>query len=83
MTTVTPEFKCPSCGSLNNRASDAFAADKPSPGDASICFYCFNLMIFGEGLVVRQPTEAERAELESDPEFKALIAFTKMTRELH
>lgn len=38
------------------------------PGDLSVCFNCANVAVFDENRSVRPLTEAEKVEIENDPE---------------
>jgi hypothetical protein len=64
----TPEGKCLSCGHV---VSAAFSADEddnpPRGGNATICIQCGHAMIFNEDLTLREPTEEEKAEIDTDP----------------
>jgi hypothetical protein len=47
--------------------------EPPRLGDASICFYCGNLMIFDSDMSLRHPTDAERRVMMNIPAIKAAI----------
>ncbi len=67
-----PTLICPtqSCG----KALDAHTggANKPEPGDLSICAYCIGWLRYDEELNLREVTDEDLAEL-SDEEFKWLL----------
>lgn len=47
----------------------------PEPGDANLCIQCGHLMVFARDLSFREPTAAERAIFDRDPDIiKARIA---------
>lgn len=62
-----PDQPCPRCaGSLSGatNANESHAA--PAQGDATFCAYCGLILVFGAGLRVREPTEAEWLSFTSD-----------------
>jgi hypothetical protein len=64
-----PLHPCPHCGAPNDGAGNP--RDKqdraPSPGDITICAYCHELSIFGEGLETRKLTESELVDVQRSP----------------
>jgi hypothetical protein len=57
---------CLSCGVDVDAATDPFGENRPSPGDATVCLYCGHIMIFGEGLKLRNLNDAEHKEFAGD-----------------
>jgi hypothetical protein len=68
-----PPGHCPSCGHKLDAAT-SLDNELPSPGDASLCLYCQNIMILDVDDTLRLPTDEERAELEADPDVQDLRA---------
>jgi len=72
---VTPLSSCPRCGELMS-AAEALPGNSegpPEPGCFTICGACAALLVFGQGLIVRQPTKDETDAL--DPEQRRRIVF--------
>ena len=68
-----PASVCQNCGTKCDGATGLKDDECPSPGDYSICVYCGHLMIFSDGLVLRNPTDEEIISIAGDP---ALIMAT-------
>lgn len=73
---------CPSCdqpldGHLGTRPGQA----GPKPGDISICVYCAELLVYGDGLRLAIPDEALRADLMTDPHITRALAVVRATKE--
>lgn len=64
--------KCPICREMLDRAMAPGRA--PHPGDYTVCFGCLNLLVFGEEMVLREPTKGELFDIAGDPGFIALQA---------
>lgn len=63
------EPRCPACGTLLDAAMSAALDDaRPTPGDVTVCAYCASLLVFGDGLHPRFPTDAELTEVALLPE---------------
>jgi hypothetical protein len=63
-----PMTACTSCGHPVDAATPVGSVDAaPSPGDATVCFHCGHVMIYADGLSLRDPTDAEMHELAGDP----------------
>jgi hypothetical protein len=59
---------CTACGKVMDSAWEAGPGNaRPKPGDASICFYCHHLMVFGDDLALRDLTDAEIVDVAGDP----------------
>jgi hypothetical protein len=74
-----PQSKCtnPACGRpLNGAGLLDQVQIPPSPGDASMCLYCRHLMIFGDNMVLREPTREEAIEIASAPDIFELQKFS-------
>lgn len=59
---------CLNCGKRLDGCSvvdEAFA--RPKEGDFTICIKCGHLMVFGDGLKLRNPTEEELRDIAGDP----------------
>ena len=54
---------CPRCKRIQTAAADIYDKDAiPIPGDVSVCLYCQEVAVFGDDLILREPTEDEIAE---------------------
>lgn len=63
----TIESNCLNCGKgLDAAMNAAQKDDPPSLGDVTICFYCHHLMIYGDGMKLRNPTDDEMKEIAAD-----------------
>jgi len=71
-----PEIKCLVCDTRLNHAADLKDCIPPNPGDLTICLYCHHLMTFQDDLTLRNATQEELKELEDDPQFAEIKAFT-------
>jgi hypothetical protein len=58
------ESVCISCGKKLNAATSIDANNRPPDiGDFTICFYCGHIMVFGDELILRDPTVTEMWEI--------------------
>lgn len=56
--------------------------DVPSAGAVSVCLYCGAAAIFtGKGLEIREPTEAERADIDANPDIIEVRRRVNVARE--
>ena len=55
--------KCTACGAPLDVATSFSQPEPPVPGDATICIMCEHLMVFGDDMKLRDPTEAEYEKL--------------------
>jgi hypothetical protein len=57
----TPASHCPYCDNLLDMASGTDKDDprQPSPGDASVCLHCAQVLIFDPLLTLRKPLPGE------------------------
>jgi hypothetical protein len=69
----TPGSACLNCGKVNTGATGE-GGRAPNAGDVAMCVYCGHVMIYGDDLALRPPTDAEMIEIAGDPE---LVAFSK------
>jgi hypothetical protein len=82
-TALAKQDACPFCGhTLDAVTAGPESPDAtPEPGDYSVCIKCASLMVFGDGLKVRAPTEAEQDEAMSLPDTVSLLqAIRRLTR---
>ena len=54
---------CPTCGKVVDFATHPTEDVTPSPGDATICFGCQDILVFAEDLTLRTPTADELGQL--------------------
>lgn len=56
-----PKSPCPSCGHIHDGAlaSNEEGVEGPKPNDYTICLKCRAVNVYGEGLLLREPTEAD------------------------
>ena len=76
----TQPSSCIDCG---KKLDAAFAADPahpdaPLPGSISICMYCHHLMIYGDDMTLRNPTDEEMTELAGDEELLQAMKLLKL-----
>jgi hypothetical protein len=64
----TEPSPCPFCGKVNDRASSVGGEIAPESGDYGVCFGCASVVVYGDDLKLRAPTEAELAEAQADAE---------------
>jgi hypothetical protein len=64
----TPEITCLNCGARVDGATEVTGGRAPRPGDATICFYCHHLAIYGEDFQLRPLNDREVIELAGDPD---------------
>ncbi len=62
-TTRLAPVSCPTCGKNLDAATHPTEDVTPSPGDATICVGCQDVLIFTDELGLRNVTEAEIQEL--------------------
>lgn len=62
-TTEIPTAYCPSCKTQLDCASDMKAANKPKPGDYTVCIRCGHILIFGAGLKLRELNDSEIVQI--------------------
>jgi hypothetical protein len=74
--TDTPASACVNCGKIVDAAT---GAGKPKPGAFSLCYYCGHLSVFGDDMLLRQPTSAEMDLIAGD---ETLVLYSKLIAEL-
>lgn len=63
--TTVPTQHCPNCKSLLDAATDVTGAKAtPQAGDVTICLSCATVLLFEEGLTVRETTQEDYAKLD-------------------
>jgi hypothetical protein len=71
-----PPSMCLDCGRINDAATGVDHAEgpdaAPQPGDVTVCFYCGHIMVFGDDLMLRNPTDAEIREIAGDARILAV-----------
>jgi len=84
MKTRMPVSYCTNCKKLLDGAT---AATKPTAlpeeGCISICIYCGHVMVFGKGLILRNPTEAEMIEIAGNSDLVKIQTARKMLLDKH
>lgn len=61
--------RCPACGTLIDGFTSAALDDAtPTPGCPTVCVYCASLLVFGDDLHPRFPSDAELAAVAPLPE---------------
>lgn len=62
------ESPCTNCGKVNDAATALDGDIQPEPGDVAVCLYCHHLMVYGDGLTLRDPTSDELIDMAGDPD---------------
>lgn len=68
---------CPHCGRHNDVSTPTEGHGRPRGGDVTICWKCKGIAVFVEtplGLVLRIPTEEERAAVGAEPKVRRALA---------
>jgi DNA-directed RNA polymerase subunit RPC12/RpoP len=73
--------RCLNCKKEIDGATPVGGGRGPQPDDVSVCAYCGHLQAYGEGLAMRELTDAEILECAGDPEILAAQEFAKGFRE--
>lgn len=76
---IMPEAKCPYCDHALACTQDMVLNLRPRPGDISLCVYCAQVLIVGEDMRPRKPTDDEQAIANNLP---AVHKIKKMIRNL-
>jgi len=76
----TRSSNCINCGKKLDAsfAADPTHPDAPTPGSVSICMYCHHLMIYGDDMILRNPTNEEMMELAGDEELLQAMKLLKL-----
>lgn len=69
-----PESPCTACGRPMNGATCVGDEAAPEPGDFTVCIRCGHLMVFGDQLILRDPTDSEAIEIGGDERLLAIQA---------
>jgi len=72
---------CLCCGKRLDAATGVTGKHKPSAGAATICLDCGHVMVFGEDLRLRNPSEEERADIEKQPAVAEALMAMRMFNE--
>ena len=75
MSTRTAPTACPACGHRITAASHIDGNMTPKPGDLTVCLYCATLLVFADGLSLRNLTDAEMIEAAGNKELLATMRF--------
>jgi hypothetical protein len=75
-----PEMKCLRCDAVLNQASDNHEDSRPEPGDFTVCLYCEHLMVFKNDLTLREPTNNEAVEADTNSDLHEVREFIKFYR---
>jgi hypothetical protein len=61
---------CPFCQRVTDEQLAVGGAEKetPSPGDATICFYCWEMSVFDQDMSLKKPTPEDEASIAAQPE---------------
>jgi ribosomal protein L37E len=67
-TSKIPDQRCAACGYRFEYTTAAqLGQTRPTEGCVSVCAACGHLAVFGADLRLREPTPAERADMETNP----------------
>jgi hypothetical protein len=69
---LKPVPQCVDCGKQLDGAIGVDTDDAPDPGDFTVCAYCGSIMVYNDGLTLRQPDAAEAREIAGDKRILAL-----------
>jgi 2-keto-4-pentenoate hydratase len=70
-----PTSRCINCGTeIEMTFVIGHETSHPHPGDVSICAGCGHIMVFADGLTLREPTAAEAHKIAGDPRLLAAQA---------
>lgn len=62
-----PTSACRTCGKVLDAATDPVGENAVTPGSLSVCFYCGEVGVFDENLLVRAPNAGEMEEIGAHP----------------
>jgi hypothetical protein len=63
-----PDTRCVNCNKLLDGAAAIAGSRGPRPGDVTVCLDCRHLMVYGDDLQLRNPTDDEIVEMAGTPE---------------
>jgi hypothetical protein len=78
MKTKVPQCACLDCGKSLDAATSIFCDARPTAADITICIYCGHIMMFTNGLALRNPTREEQIEIAGD---KRILAIQRARKE--
>ena len=61
-----PDSTCLSCSKVLSGTAMVNGDARPDSGDITVCIYCGHIMVFADGLTLRNPTDAEMIEIAGD-----------------
>jgi hypothetical protein len=67
-----PQCACLDCGKNLDAAMSIFCDARPTGDDITICMYCGHIMVFTNGLVLRNPTREEQIKIAGDKQILAI-----------
>ncbi len=73
VTTEMDEAACPACRRRTDAATSVCGDHRPAPGDVTVCIGCATLLVFGQDLRPRWPTEEERDKMQGDPRIRRVV----------
>jgi hypothetical protein len=71
-TTRLPEMACLSCNKALSAATTPLGNYSPEPGNVTVCWYCGHIMVFGEGLRLRELAPDEIIDIAGDKTILAI-----------
>lgn len=77
--TEMPGTSCPSC-SKRLEVATGIGVAKPKPGNVTVCLYCGHVLVFGEGLTLREPTSKEMHQIAGNKEVLAMVEIAGRVR---
>lgn len=79
-----PEITCLACGTKLNSASDDLDGDiAPSENDFTVCLYCTHIMAFNADHTLRELSEEEKKEAETDQAVMDIVGMVQLYQRLH
>lgn len=74
---LIPENNCTNCGKRLDAVDNLGEEEEmPEPGNFTVCLGCGHVMVFAEGLSLRDPDDSEIHEIAGNPE---LLKIMKMS----
>ncbi|MCK1670354.1 hypothetical protein [Bradyrhizobium sp. 150] len=70
--------QCRDCGELLDGATGV-GANRPRPGNVSVCFYCGHISVFADDLSLREPNGEEMREIADN---ETILAIQRARRKL-
>jgi hypothetical protein len=72
-----PTLDCPVCHEVLNASTDLTSDRTPEPGNVTLCIYCGSVLIYGDGLRLRQTWDPEILD---HPHVVLMVDVWKLTR---